>query len=374
MEERKLYKLDRNGNIRVWWMETNETETGYRSVSGVLDGKKVESGWIYPDEKNQTKSNATTVTQQVLKEIASNYEYQLNQGKYHESIDTIEDGSNYIECMLANKYDPKKHRNFPYIGQPKFDGARALGVDFVTLQTRKGKRHVSCPHILKDIEDFQEKFPDYILDGELYNHDLKDDFEKLMSMIRKSKKITEEDLEETKNNVFFYVYDVITPIPMTNLERIKFLEENVYSKYNTFRSVEYKILHNEEDVEKFLADNLENGYEGSMLRNPNGLYQSNRSENLLKHKTFMDMECEVVEINEGEGSWQNRAKTVVIKLPDGTVQESGVKGTYAFTEKIYNDREFLIGTDVTVKYQRLTADGKLKFPVITYWWKERREI
>lgn len=372
MEEKKLFKKDKNDNIRVWWIEYDDEK--YRTVSGVYEGKMVYSGWTYPTAKNLGKANSTTIKEQVICEVNSCYEYQLNQGKYHDSIDKIDEGSSYVECMLAEKYDPKKHKKFPYIGQCKLDGARALGVDFITLQTRKGKRHVSCPHILVDIEEFQEKFPDYILDGELYNHDLKDNFEELMSMIRKSKNITEEDLQMTKERVFFYVYDVITPEPMSTEDRIKFLEENVYGKYKSIRKVEWKYLNDMDEVEEFLAKNLENGYEGSMLRDPKSYYMSNRSISLLKHKTFGDMECEVVEINEGLGVWAGRAKTVVIKLPDGTIQESGVKGTFAFTQKIYDERDKLVGTDVTVKYQRLTADNKLKFPVITYWWKGKREI
>jgi hypothetical protein len=46
------------------------------------------------------------------------------------------------------------------------------------------------------------------LDGELYNHDLKNDFEKIISLVRKTKP-TEEDRLESAQMVQFHCYDII---------------------------------------------------------------------------------------------------------------------------------------------------------------------
>ena len=280
-----------------------------------------------------------------------------------------------IEIESETRYDftVEDNENF-YANGILVHNCRALGVDFVTLQTRNGKRHVSCPHILEEIAEFQKEFPDYILDGELYNHDLKDDFETLMSLVRKSKNITQEDLNATKEKVFFYTYDIITPDPTRFEDRLNFLEKNVYGNYPSIQRVEWEWVQDEESAAKLLAKHLTLGYEGTMLRNPDSFYQSGRTKDLIKYKVFEDMECEVVDIIEGIGTWSGRAKAVTIKLPDGTIQDSGIKGNFAFTEKLLKDREQLIGTDVTVQYQRKTSDGKLKFPVATYWWKGKRDL
>ena len=51
--------------------------------------------------------------------------------------------------------------------------------------TRNGKQIDSIPHILESLKDFFKKNPYAILDGELYNHDLRDNFNKITSLVRK---------------------------------------------------------------------------------------------------------------------------------------------------------------------------------------------
>lgn len=372
MTMKKLYKKDRKGNMRVWWAETKED--GYRTHSGLVDGKTVVSGWVYPTEKNIGKTNATTVKEQVDIEVEAMYVYQKHQGKYHENESDTDDGASFVECMLAEKFDPERHDSYPYLAQPKLNGARGLGVDSDTLQTRNGKLHVSCPHILKDIEKFQEEFPDYILDGELYNHELHDNFEGLMSLIRKSKNVTEQHMMETEENVFFYVYDVITPQPLPVEERIKFLQEHVYNKFEYIRTVEAKLVNNLDEVLSLLDSYLDDKYEGLMLRKLGSTYQSGRTNDLVKVKKFLDQEVTIIGFIEGKGSWAGRAKSATIRLDNGLEQESGIKGDFDFTAELLENEKDYINTRATVTYPEITKKGKIKFPIITYFWKGERDV
>jgi len=43
----------------------------------------------------------------------------------------------------------------------------------VKAYSRTGKEWKNIDHILKQLKPFFKKFPDVILDGELYNHDLR---------------------------------------------------------------------------------------------------------------------------------------------------------------------------------------------------------
>lgn len=289
---------------------------------------------------------------------------------YYDKIVSIEDIND------ETRYDFSVEDNENYFCQDILvHNCRALGVDFVTLQTRNGKLHVSCPHILKDISKFQDEFPDYILDGELYNHDLKHDFERLMSMIRKSKKLTEEDILETKENVFFYVYDVITPEPMTFEERQKFLRDNVYGKYATIKEVETVIVNNKEELDTKLGEFLVDGFEGAMIRNLKSYYESGRSKNLIKYKMFVDIEVEVVDVNEGLGVWAGKAKRVTVRHKEtGIVQDSGIRGSFEHLKNVFDNKEKYIGGDATLRFQRYSDDGKFIFPVITYLWGTKRDI
>ncbi len=95
--------------------------------------------------------------------------------------------------------------------QPKLDGVRCViqyDNSTVTAYSRTGKEWKNIDHILFNLKPWFALNPDVILDGELYNHDLKDDFEKIISLVRKTKP-TDEDRFEAGNLVQYHVYDTI---------------------------------------------------------------------------------------------------------------------------------------------------------------------
>lgn len=370
MEREKLYKIDRKGSTRVWWIEYNEE--AYRTCSGLLGGKIVESGWIYPREKNVGRANATSVAEQVVAEVASKYEARMYQGKYHPSIEEASTGAKFVECMLAEKFNPKKSINYPYYSQPKLDGVRCLVAEDA-MQTRNGKVFVSSPHVREALNDFFDKFPDYVLDGELYNHELKNDFEKIISLARKTKP-KPEDLVESAAMVEYHVYDVITPDPMTYEERMNFLNEHVLGWFDMIQVVPSCVVNNIEEAEEKLGEYLETGYEGQMLRKSETPYEHRRSASLLKHKMFEDGEYEIVDVVEGQGNWAGYAKSIMICLPDGSTQRSGMRGNFKNGKEILENKDDYIGTQVTVRYQNKTSDGKLRFPVVVTFWKGERDV
>jgi DNA ligase 1 len=370
MEREKLYKIDRKEGTRVWWIEY--TEEAYRTCSGLLNGAIVESGWIYPREKNVGRANSTTIAEQVVAEVQSKYEARMYQGKYHPSIEEARGGAKFIECMLAEKFNTKKSTNYPYYSQPKLDGVRCLVAEDV-MQTRNGKMFVSSPHIREALDSFFEEFPDYILDGELYNHELKNDFEKIISLARKTKPKA-EDLQESASMVEYHVYDVITPDPMTYEERMNFLNENVLGRFAKVTVVPTVIVNSIEEAEEQLGKYLEDGYEGQMLRKSGFPYEHRRSASLLKHKMFEDDEYEIVEVVEGQGNWSGYAKSIMIRLPDGSTQRSGMRGNFKNGKEILENKDAYVGTQVTVRYQNKTSDGKLRFPVVVAFWKGKRDV
>jgi len=373
-ETLKLYKIDTKDKTRVWWIEYDDEK--YRTHSGIDGGKIVISGWQYPVSKNIGRSNETNIKEQVRLEVESHYNKKRNQGNYHPSFEfkTLKETGeleNYTQCMLATKYDPKKHTNFPYYSQPKLDGVRCL-VSKDGMQTRNGKPIVAAPHILEAFKSFFEDHPDVVLDGELYNHDLKNDFEKIVSLVRKTKP-TAEDLEESKELVQYHVYDTIMDGEYHS--RLAFLEDNIMDRYEPMIQLVSTIpVYKEEAVAPLLSRRLENGYEGQMLRIPDSPYEGKRSKFLIKHKEFEDDEFEIVSIEEGQGNWAGAAKRVEIRLKDGSTQFSGVRGSFDFLKEILYYANDYIGTQVTVRYQNKTEDNKLRFPVVVAFWKGKRDV
>ena len=370
-----LYKIDTKGKTRVWWIEYDEER--YRTHSGIMDGKLVSSGWQRPTEKNVGRSNATTVAEQVFAEVKAEYEKKQNQGKYHGNLSDADGGAKFIECMLASKFDPKKHKQYPYFSQPKLDGIRCI-VSKAGMQSRQGKPITSCPHIMEALAPFFSAHPDAVLDGELYNHDLRDHFEKIVSLVRKTKPTTIDYIEASKL-VQYHVYDCVMDAPF--VDRLSFINKN-FGTFSSFgdryfpivRAVRTWTVDDEHDVETMLGHFLETGYEGQMLRVMDSPYEGKRSKNLMKHKEFQDEEFKIVSIEEGKGNWEGYAKSVEIQLNDGTTQSSGVRGNQEFMYEILKNKDKLIGTEVTVRYQNKTADGKLRFPVVVAFWEGKRDL
>ena len=67
----------------------------------------------------------------------------------------------------------------PTFIQPKLDGVRCV-IQYdkehgVKAYSRTGKPWLNIDHIRMELWDFFQKYPNVILDGELYNHELKND-------------------------------------------------------------------------------------------------------------------------------------------------------------------------------------------------------
>jgi DNA ligase-1 len=370
MNGEKLYKIDTKGKTRVWWIEYEAAR--YRTHSGINGGKIVVSGWQYPTMKNVGRANETTVEEQVLAEVESQYKIKQFQGKYHANVNRTHKGAQYIECMLADKYNPKKHTNFPYYSQPKLDGVRCL-VSKDGMQSRNGKPILSAPHILEALQPFFAKFPDVVLDGELYNHELKDNFEKIISLVRKTKP-TAEDLEESKELVQYHIYDCIMDVEYSKRLMSLRIAFPAGRKTPYIKLVSTNPIEDEHDIETMLVHYLEQGFEGQMLRVPDSPYEGKRSKFLIKHKEFEDEEFEIVSIEEGKGNWAGAAKRIEIRLKDGTTQFSGVRGSLDMLKDVLYNANDYIGTDVTVRYQNKTEDNKLRFPVVVAFWKGKRDL
>ena len=130
--------------------------------------------------------------------------------------------------MLAHMYNPDK-AIFPAYIQPKLDGVRCI-ITKDGAYSRTGKEFKNIEHIKTHLNNyFFDRFPDVVLDGELYNHDLKNDFEKIVSLVRKTKP-TKEHEREAMDLVQFHCYDFQSP-KLTYEFRKGFLEKILPQSY-----------------------------------------------------------------------------------------------------------------------------------------------
>jgi len=200
--------------------------------------------------------------------------------------------------------------------QPKLDGVRCLiqcDNSVIKAYSRTGKEWKNIDHILFNLRQFFHFNPNAILDGELYNHDLKNDFEKIISLVRKQKP-TDEDRSEARRLVQFHCYDIVNP-SMKFEDRIQFIANNVPRNY-CVTHVPTMLVPTESQAQVNHARNLDSGYEGSILRT-NDFYQNKRSHSLRKFKDFSDAEATIIDFVEGKGKREGTLGKFIMRDADG---------------------------------------------------------
>lgn len=351
MRSDPIYKRDSTGKIRVWSYEVSGNQ--WRTHTGLLDGKTVTSGWTVCTPKSQPTAEA-----QALFEAKAEEAKKLERD-YHRSIDDI-DTPNYFKPMLAKKYEGKLDEIV--WSQPKLDGIRCIATA-QGLFTRQGKRILGVPHIEEALAPYFDFDPTLMFDGELYNHKLRDDFNRIASIVRKQKP-TDAQIEEASKIIEYHIYDLPSAgeLPFVKRwSRLCNLDPMLWDQ-PMIEVVMTKAVTSTEALDHLYSEYLRDGYEGQMIR-LDGPYEQKRSSMLLKRKEFQDAEFTIVAIEEGLGNWAGYAKRVVCRLPDGREFGAGVKGTQEFTKQLLLDRDRYIGQQATVRFFEYTPDGVPRFPV-----------
>ena len=386
-----LYKRDKKGKLMEWSIEHNDIS--YWSQSGDVGGKLTMTAPTFVEQKNVGKANETSLQEQVIKEVTAKVQYQIDHGYSYD----IPSEEKQFEVSLAAKYDDRLAKNkldFPYVVEPKLDGIRCYiskNVDGeIIMKSRAHKEFVACPHIKENdfVQKFFEMWPDAILDGELYNHELKDDFNKIVSLVKKTKPKA-EDLEESAKLVQYHCFDSYYPSsPNADYRaRKRILAHLLHQEFGignnatvenpavgavhfvglTFAMddtglsgfLPLKWVTNKEEVEQAILKATAQGYEGIMLKKPVP-YFFGRSFDMLKYKKFFDEEYKIVDFEEGNGNLKGIAAAVICVAANGTEFKAGVTGTQEYAAELFANKENYIGKLATIKYQALTPikEGK----------------
>ena len=267
-----------------------------------------------------------------------------------------------IKPMLAHKFDESRvDWSKPVYIQAKLDGVRCLFTKDGAY-SRTGKKFMNLRHIEMALKPFFDNSPHIVLDGELYNHKLKHDFEKIISLVRKQKP-TEDDRRDAQHLVQFHVYDYVDgnynsyKTRMQNLvtsdiydAQIKYVPAQLVDSYNYARD---------------LHDNfLSRGYEGSIIR-LDGVYKHGRSYDLMKFKDFSDDEATIIGYELGKGK---RTGTLgkFIMLDDEGIEFGCPPGkgyNYKDLAEMLNNITDYIGKRATFTYFQRTQAGSYRHPL-----------
>ena len=270
--------------------------------------------------------------------------------------------------MLAYKVDAKPidWTNKVYM-QPKLDGVRCLiqlnDKGEVHAYSRTGKPWLNIAHILEDLEYFFEIHPDVVLDGELYNHDLRDDFEKIISLVRKQKPHS-LDKAESKELVQFHCYDYVETVmnESYSYRKDQLCTSDMYS--DCVKYVPTYLIKDDAHAKVSHEINLNDGYEGSILRLDTP-YQCKRSYSLQKFKDFHDTEATIIGYVDGKGKREGTLGKFLMQDDDGV--EFGCPPGKGYNYKMLADMltniHNYIGKRATFTYFERTKAGSYRHPL-----------
>ena len=274
-----------------------------------------------------------------------------------------------IKPMLAQKFNSSRicfETQEVYI-QPKLDGIRCIFTKDGAY-SRANNQFMNLEHLELKLKLFFKNNPDAILDGELYNHQLKNDFEKIVSLVRKQKP-TDEDRSEASKLTQYHVYDLIPVKPSMNKvykERYKTLTKEFKKKKYT-KMIQLVKTYNVADYDKALTYQklfLKQGYEGAILRK-NGLYKQKRAWELQKMKDFHDTEATIIGYEVGKGKREGHLGKFLMQDDDGV--EFGCppgKGyTYKDMKEMLENIDDYIGQRATFTYFQRTKAGSYRHPL-----------
>jgi ATP-dependent DNA ligase len=360
--DKTLYKKNSRGKIQQWeiFVEGNE----YWAEYGQVDGKIQSDTPTVCDSKNVGRSNETTPEEQALFEAEAKYKKQIEIKGYVEDLNEVDKFT--FKTMLAHPYN-KHSKKLPEVlwSSKKLDGVRC----YITKDgafSRNGKRWVSTKFIEESLQELFEQMPDLVLDGELYSHKYHDDFNKIISLAKKTKHLTDNDWKEIRESLEYHVFDIYLGDDPEKIFRDRYgiLEGIIsYYEFDNIKLVKNDIV-TKENFHKTYEVYMSQGYEGIMLRDPDSPYECKRSYSLQKYKEFRDEEFEIVDILEGDGNRSGMFGRFVLVTEGGERFEANSRGNEDYYRELWSNKEKYIGKMVTVRFQNKTPDKNVpRFPV-----------
>src|SRR5574344_764713 len=202
------------------------------------------------------------------------------------------------------------------------------------MWSRTGKKWISAPHIFEKLKPLFEANPDLIFDGELYFHSHDDNFNEVISLIKKTKP-TPEDLEKSASLVQYWIYDLPSnpgTFAQRNAELVELFASHPDIFDKSFFLVDTYEITSKDKIQSYLEQFVSEDFEGDIVR-LNKPYECKRSKNLLKVKQVEDKEV-----------------------------AAGLKFSHGEAQEFWLHRDQYVGKSATIKYFNKTQDGSLRFP------------
>ena len=247
--------------------------------------------------------------------------------------------------------------------QPKLDGVRAY-INKDGIFSRNNNEFLNAIHITTQLKPFFKSNPDVTLDGELYSHRYRNSFDTIISLV-KTKYPTQADKFKSASYLQFHCYDAFNPEQPNASFVDRTLNITLWKALYAWKSiqeVDTDMVTNKKQLTKLNKQHLNQGYEGSILRN-NKEYQQKRSHNLYKIKVWSDIEITITGFVEGKGKFEGGlGKFIGVDSDNRVVSAPWPSLTIEERKFHWANRESYIGKPLTIEYFQRTKSGAYRFP------------
>ena len=258
---------------------------------------------------------------------------------------------------------------------PKLDGYRCIAVcshGVVTLYSRNGSVYGNFPSVVESLEKASWSCA-FVLDGEI----MSDDFNAMQQSAFASERGT--TVGDVKYHVFGYIdYDewITDDFRMKTGERLDqlsqmFGEHGELKDFDNIVEVEQGYVNSVAVCEAMEKKYIGDGYEGAMVLPDIPYYKGKKSNKLLKFKTMQSMDCRVGGMYEGTGKYVGTMGGLNLIQEDGKHCDVGSGFTDEERDYIWQNKEKIVDRIAEIKYQELTPDGIMRFPIFLRWRNDK---
>lgn len=368
-----LYKRDSNGKIRVVYLHLNHhtpADGEFYSITGetgMLNGKLTKRPLVTIQEGKSTRTIHQQANLQYNSLISSyldkGYKDSITLGITSLDITEIEskvpientDAKGTQKPMLAKSIADVKNLswNDDWYCSRKLDGVRAFiyqkdGV--IQTSSRGGQDYnIAAYYIINDdkIKEFFDKYPDHILDGELYIHG------KPLSYISGLCRL--ETITDRHKELEFHCYDFVDVHKFSHRCETLNTWKSIYES-SKLKFCEHVIKNDEKSIRELHDKWVADGYEGLVMRHAENKYKcGTRSSTMLKIKIFKDAEFEIIDIVNG---LRDEDLCFLLKTADGNEFKAKPIGDRELKQYYRNNIDQIRGKMGKVKYFGYTNTDK----------------
>lgn len=358
-----LFSRTSTGAVQQWDIVVDGNS--FYTIVGQRDGKKNASTPTICEGKNLGRKNETSPAEQAFAEAEARWVKKARMG-YTPDVNKIDDCMAYVEPMTAKKLlDRLAKIDFKkgVLVQNKYNGHRCVArmeAGKVVLRTRTGKLYYSVPHIIKDLQKFFELCPDAILDGELFNNELRTKLSEISEILRLTE-LTPAEAKRSEELIRFYVYDGYNfnddlDQDADYISRKEFIDKTLSKCCQYVPPVKTDWAYSMAEVDKIYFGYIADQQEGAIIRLPHSNYENKRSANLLKYKPLDDDEGIITKIESGTGDWTGAATTIWLEWK-GKQFKGVFKGDYPKRAEILKNPAAYLNTPLTFLFNGLTSYG-----------------